>query len=509
MEKAARRASQLIENEEAGVSMSEEELEEALQSRTPQGPVKLTFRQVGQLTAQGPMRSTGGGSGSAVGQVFVELQDASNRSVSSSELINRWRSQVGEISGAERVLYDSASIGPGGKPIEFKLIAPARYQEQLDACVDEVKALLADYAGVYDVRDDATPGKTEFQIRVKERAQSMGLTSADLAETIRNSYYGAEVMRLQRGRHEVKLMVRYPEDERTSLAQFNEIRVRGADGIERPINELAEITVAQAYSEINRLDQQRSITITADLDTTEGNQFEISQSLKATLPALFAEKYPKVDVNWEGQSQQTAESLQSLLVGSAAALLVMYLLLVVEFRSYVQPFLIMCIIPFGAIGAAWGHIFMGLEITLFSFFGLVALTGIVVNDSIVLVDFINSRVRGGMGPEEALVEAGRRRLRPVFLTSLTTIGGLIPMLLETSFQAQFLVPMATSIAFGLMLSTLLVLFQVPVFFRIYLNIAAWFGHDPVHPEIQEERKKRGQEDVAEPQDSAGGELAPA
>jgi len=187
---------------------------------------------------------------------------------------------------------------------------------------------------------------------------------------------------------------------------------------------------------------------------------------------------PNVSVNWEGQSQQTTESLESLAVGVGIALLAMYIVLVVEFRSYVQPMLIMCIIPFGVIGAAWGHWFMGLEMTLFSFFGLVALTGIVVNDSIVLVDFINARVRGGMPPKQALLEAGRRRLRPVFLTSLTTIGGLVPMLLETSFQAQFLVPMAASIAFGLMLSTLLVLFQVPVFFQIYLMGINLLGYDP-------------------------------
>ncbi|MCR9295975.1 MAG: efflux RND transporter permease subunit [bacterium] len=509
IETAARRVSQKIYNEENGITMTEEELQKALESRTPQGPVKLTFRQVGQLTAQGAMGSTGGGTGSSVGQVFIELQDAGERSISSGELINRWRNEAGEISGAERVVYDSAAIGPGGKPIEFKLLAAAKYQDQLEGAVEEAKSMLEQFAGVYDVRDDATPGKTEFQIRVKERAQSMGLTSADLAETIRNSYYGAEVMRLQRGRHEVKLMVRYPEDERTSLAQFNDIRVRGSDGIERPINELAEVTVTQAYAEINRLNQQRSITITADLDSSEGNQFEISQSLKSALPALFREKYPQVSVNWEGQSQQTAESLQSLLIGSAAALLVMYLLLVVEFRSYFQPFLIMCIIPFGIIGAAWGHIFMGLEITLFSFFGLVALTGIVVNDSIVLVDFINSRVRAGMEPNEALLEAGRRRLRPVFLTSLTTIGGLVPMLMETSFQAQFLVPMATSIAFGLMLSTLLVLFQVPVFFRIYLIIADLFGHDPSADDPRMEQAESGNQDKGEEASAGSSELAPA
>ena len=211
IERAVRQVSQEIYDAENGIATSEESLQSALQSRTPLGPVKLTFRQVGQLTAQGPMGSTGDGSGSAVGQVYVELHDASVRSLSSTELINRWRQAAGEISGAERVTYDSAAIGPGGKPIEFKLLAPSSAQEQLEAAVEDAKKMLGEFAGVYDIRDDATPGKTEFQIRVKERAHSMGITSAELAETIRNSYYGAEVMRLQRGRHEVKLMVPLPE----------------------------------------------------------------------------------------------------------------------------------------------------------------------------------------------------------------------------------------------------------------------------------------------------------
>ena len=461
-----------------------------------QGPVKLTFRQVGQLSAQGPMRSAGGGSGSSVGQVFVELRDSTERNITSNELINLWRQAAGDFNGAELVRFDSASVGPGGQPIEFKLLAPSLHQAELDRAVEATKAHLGTFTGVYDIRDDATPGKLEFQIRVKDLAQSMGITSADLAETIRNAYYGAEVMRLQRGRHEVKLMVRYPLDERNSLTQFSEIRVRGTDGVERPITELAEPVVVRGYSEINRLDQQRSITITADLDATEANAQQIADSLRNDFfTGEFTQQFPNVSVNWEGQQQQTFESISSLGIGSALALLAMYILLVVEFRSYFQPLLIMAIIPFGIIGAVWGHALMGLEVTLFSFFGLVALTGVVVNDSIVLVDFINHRVRSGMDQEVALLEAGRRRLRPVFLTSLTTIGGLIPMLLERSFQAQFLVPMATSIAFGLMLSTVLVLFQVPVFFQLYLIVSRWMGVDQVQ-DTQVDLPQEGTDNMA-------------
>ncbi len=485
IEAAIRRVSEQIFEERSQIDDAETQAKLSADPLEPKGPVKLTFRQVGQVTAQGALGSTQNSNGSNVGQVFCELHDASLRSKSSTELINLWRKEAGDFVGAERVTFDSASMGPGGNPIEFKLLASASHQDQLEGAVEAAKAELANYSGVYDIRDDATPGKIEFQIRVKERAQSMGITSADLAETIRNTYYGAEVMRLQRGRHEVKLMVRYPENERTSLAQFKEIRVRGADNIERPITELADITVTRGYSEINRLDQQRSITIITDLDTTETNASQVIGKLQSEFVPKLAKSFPNVRVKWEGQQQQTQESMQSLFIGSGLAFLAMYVLLVVEFRSYFQPLLILAIVPFGAIGAVWGHGFMGIEVTLFSFFGLVALSGVVVNDSIVLVDFINSRVRSGMDYREALVEAGLRRMRPVFLTSVTTIGGLLPMLTERSFQAQFLVPMATSIAFGLMLSTFLVLFQVPVFFRLYLMVASAFGFDPSKVGVEE------------------------
>ncbi len=478
IEQAIRTVSERVFEEQAKTASAEVLAAVSSDPLEPKGPVKLTFRQVGQVTAQGALGSTQNSNGSNVGQIICELHDASLRTKTSTELINMWRKEAGEFTGAERVTFDSAELGPGGNPIEFKLLAPGNQQSQLDEAVAMAKAELATYRGVYDIRDDATPGKTEFQIRVKDSAQSMGITSADLAETIRNTYYGAEVMRLQRGRHEVKLMVRYPEKERTSLAQFKEIRVRGTDNIERPITELADITVTQGYSEINRLDQQRAITIITDLDATETNAQQVIDKLKSEFMPKMIAACPSVGVRWEGQQQQTQESTQSLFIGSGLALLAMYVLLVVEFRSYFQPLIILAIVPYGVIGAIWGHGIMGIEVTLFSFFGLVALSGVVVNDSIVLVDFINARVRSGIDQRQALLEAGRRRLRPVFLTSVTTIGGLLPMLLERSFQAQFLVPMATSIAFGLMLSTFLVLFQVPVFFQLYLIVSGWFGFDP-------------------------------
>lgn len=456
------------------------------------GPILLTFRQVGQVTGDGALGSAENSSGSHVGQVYVELVDSGSRTITSNDILNMWREEAGDFPGAERITFDSVNIGPGGRAIEFKLLAPAENQADLDDAVERCKAKLSSFAGVFDIRDDATPGKLEFQYKVKDRAIAMGITASDLAETVRNAYYGAEVQRLQRGRHEVKLMVRYPTDQRRSLADFKEIKVRGPDGIEVPITELAEIKVQRGYSEINRLNQKRSITVSADVDESRANAAQVIAALKATtLPELF-QQYPVLDVDWEGQQQQSQESMASLGVGLAVALIAIYILLVIEFNSYFQPIIIIMIIPFGFVGAIWGHGMLGIPITLFSVFGMVALTGVVVNDSIVLVDFINARARSGIPLRQALAEAGLRRMRPVFLTSITTIAGLAPMILETSFQAQFLIPMAASLAFGLGLTTFLVLFQVPVLYLFYCIILEFFGFDPTQALTHSEEEQVGQ-----------------
>lgn len=432
---------------------------------------KIVYRGVGTVENQGGGPGGQVSSGSHVGSITVELVESAQREVTSDELNSLWREAVDEIAGVEALTYGSLSMGPQGKPIEFKLLADPGSESYLEAAVEECKAKLGEYAGVNDIDDDSRPGKWEFQVGVKDRARALGVSSQDLANTIRASYYGSEVMRLQRGRHEVKLMVRYPPEQRRSLADLEEIRIRtgrdGQPGAELPITELADIKVVRGYNEINRLNQKRSITITADVDEDVANARETVADLQAGfMPELLA-RYPGLSVNWEGQQEQTQESVQSLFIATAVALVVMFALLTFEFTSYVQPLIILAIIPFGVIGAILGHMVLGLPLTLFSFFGLVALTGVVVNDSIVLIDFINARVRSGVPAQEAVVEAGRRRFRPVLLTSATTVAGLVPILLERSLQAQILIPMATSLAFGLLLATLLVLILVPTLYRIY------------------------------------------
>ena len=446
---------------------------EASQKLSPAGEpiVTLVHRAVGQVAAQGEVGPDARMSGSHVGAVAVELVEGEFRDVTSEQFISEWRRLAGEFPGQESLLFGTENIGPGGKTVEFKLLAAANAEAvaQLEDAVERCKEWLTQYPGVIDIDDDSRPGKWEYQIKVKPRAEAMGVSLADLAGTIRASYYGEEVMRLQRGRHEVKLMVRYPQDERRTLATLADIRVAGPDGVQRPIRELADVSVVRGYSEINRLGQKRSITVTADIDVAKSSltSAQITADMeKRLMPGLLAD-HPLVRVRWEGQKEQTNESLQSLGTGFVVALFAMFVLLTMEFKSYFQPFLIIAVIPFGIAGAVFGHAIMGMPLTLFSMFGLVALAGVVVNDSIVLIDFINHRVRDGHPLRAALRESGCLRFRPVMLTSVTTIGGLMPLLLEKSFQAQFLIPMATALAFGLATTTLLVLILVPVMYSFF------------------------------------------
>lgn len=438
---------------------------------------RRSFRLIGtKLSSRSRGLSSGlsGGNGHQ-GSVNVELIDGNDRAISSAEILRAWRKEVGPVPGAEELSFAVDQRGPGGKAIEFSLLAKKEDTANLQKAVERCKARLAEYPGLHDLSDSDTPGKWEFRLRIKEKAYSMGIKEMDLANTIRSTYFGSEVMRIQRGRHEVKIMVCYPRDYRRSLANFNEIRIQAPDGTQLPITELVDVKVVRGYTAINRRDQKRSITITADIAEKKANANQIINELKSDfLPELFAE-LPGVSVNWEGQEEHRAESFDSMRNGFLIALLAMFVLLSIEFRSYFQPFLILLIIPFGAVGAIAGHFLMGYPLCFFSAFGLVALSGIVVNDSIVLIDFINSLVRKGMDPKVAVIEAGKRRFRPVVLTSATTIGGLFPILIETSFQAQMLIPVAISIGFGVLFAMVLVLYLVPVSYSLLAQTLALFG----------------------------------
>ncbi|HEX6985343.1 MAG TPA: efflux RND transporter permease subunit, partial [Planctomycetaceae bacterium] len=436
------------------------------------GPVKLVQQSVGHIGGEGSPDQRTLTSGSHLGQVQAELADTTLRNVTSQTLVAAWRQAAGEFPGAESVIFNSPAFGPAGKKIEFKLLAGRDHAEELERAVEAVKARLATYTGVFDVDDDSRPGKAELRIDLKPAAVALGVQRADLFETVRAAYFGEEVMRVQRGRHEIKIMARLPEEDRRSFADFDDLRVRTTDPatgamVERPITELADVSIGHGPSEINRVDRQRSVTVFSDVDEAVANTGDIVADLKATaLPAVLKD-FPNVRVLWKGQAEQQAEAYTSMVVGMLCAIVGMFALLTIEFKSYVQPLLILMIIPFGLVGAVLGHGVMGLPISFFSMMGMVALTGVVVNDSIVLVDFINLKLGEGLPLNEAIYEAGVRRLRPVVLNSVTSCIGLVPMLFETSFQAQVLIPMACAICFGLMMTTGLVLFLLPAVYSAY------------------------------------------
>ena len=282
--------------------------------------IKVVYRGVGSVQDFNGPNGGNTTAGSHVGQVTVELVEGGQREITSQEINLRWRQLVGPVAGADSVTFREMNMGPGGTPIEFKLLANPGSEDQLEPAVEECKAKLREFAGIYDVSDDSRPGKWEFQVAVKENARSMGVTSELLANTIRASYYGTEVMRLQRGRHEVKLMVRYPPEQRRSLAQLKEIRIRAGDGHERPITEVADIKVFRGYNEINRLNQKRSITVSADVDENVANARQTVATLQGDFQQELLRKYPGLSINWEGQQEQTRESLVSLGVGNTHCL---------------------------------------------------------------------------------------------------------------------------------------------------------------------------------------------
>ena len=411
--------------------------------------------------------------GGHCGEAWIEIQAASKRpDISAPEVTAKWRELTGDILGSEQLTFSIIGGGPGGNPIEIQL--KGKDLEQLELAADELKSEIAKYPGTFDITDNFRPGKMEKRIHIKKGAESLGITMADIAMQIRQAYYGDEVLKIQRGKDDIKVMVRYSQKERESEASIDELRIRTRDGREIPLNQVADIEMKQGYSTILRVDRKRIITVISDINEDVANAREIVEDLKKNYLDTLVNRFPGVTYDLEGQAKRTEESINSLKLGFSLAAMVIFLLLASQFRSYIQPVIIMTAIPFGLIGAIIGHYFMSLDITMISIFGIVALSGIVVNDSLILIDFINSKVRQGSGVFDSVIEAGQNRFRPVLLTSVTTVAGLFPLLLETSFQAQFLIPMAVSISFGLIAATILTLIFVPSLYAVINDMVGIF-----------------------------------
>jgi len=419
---------------------------------------------------EGPPKAT------HLGEVTLELVPSANRSVSSEQLVSEWRKLAGNIAGVVE-LRIQAETATSGNPIDVTL--SGQDLRRLEAATAFAKAGLENIQGVIDVADSDRIGKDELRfIELTPAGRALGFRLEDVAAQVRDSFFGNEVQRLQRGRDEVKVMVRYPEGARRTLATLEEMMLRTPAGDEVPLTQVVVVEHGRGPAVINRTDRQRSIKITADLESgANANEVVASYTTGVLdrIPALF----PGVRYGFEGEQEDQRRSMNEMTIGFLASLVGMYLLIAIPLRSYFQPLIIMSVIPFGLVGAIWGHALLGLNLSIMSMCGFVALAGVVVNDSLVMVEFVNRHRAESPTISEAATRAGCARFRAIILTSLTTFVGIIPMIFVTDMQARFLVPMAVSLGFGILFATLITLFLVPAIYLMLEDVRRLFARRPV------------------------------
>ena len=423
--------------------------------------------------AEGVFLNLGKG-GSHQFDMRVYLTDPEVRTVSTAAFTSKWRANMGPVAGVDSVNFQADRGGPGGGQKGLTIQLSHRDVGTLDAAGEGLAATLQNFANIKDVDDGVQLGKMQFDFTVKPEAQALGLDARSIAQQIRHSFYGAEALRQLRGRNEVKTMVRLPESQRASEFDIENLVLLTPQGGEIPILDAVDIERGRAFTVIERNNGRRVIEVTAET-TSDGDVGPIMNDLEATVMPALMQDFPGLSWKFEGRQADMAESMQTLVIGLLMALFCIFALLAIPFNNYYQPLVIMCCIPFGIVGAVTGHVIMGYNLSLMSLFGVVALSGVVVNDSLVLIDFANRRQRDeGASPAIAIQQAGIARFRAILLTTLTTFGGLAPMILETSRQARFMIPMAISLGFGILFATIIVLVLVPCFYLILEDFVAFF-----------------------------------
>ena len=400
--------------------------------------------------------------------VAVELTRSTTRpTLSSEQIVQDWRREIGSISGA-RSLSFRATAGPPGGDVSINL--ESENLDELQAAANELQREITRYPGVYDISDSFNSGKPEIRYSVTPAGQAAGLTKLDLARNVRDAFFGREAQRVQRGREEVKVMVRYPLSERGSLETLQNMRVRKPDGTVVPFSVVAETDYSESLASIERYDYKRVVSVDASVDKATTSSDQVLKRLESDYFPNMLAKYPSISISQSGEAEERAKSMKSLLIGFGTSIILIYILIAIPLKSYVQPLIIMSVIPFGIIGALMGHYIMGIPVSILSVFGILALSGVVVNDSLVLVCAINDLRAEGTPLKEAVREAGANRFRAILLTSLTTFFGLAPLLLEKEVQAQFLKPMAASLAFGILFATVITLFLLPMLLLIFQDL---------------------------------------
>ncbi len=417
--------------------------------------------------------SISGGRNSTTGRVQIDMIPPESRTVdvTTREVVNQWRERVGQVAGAEQLNYRAEIGGWGGAPINIEL--KGRDTESLNELAEKLKQQLGQYAAVSDIEDSLSDGKEELQLALKPEARLLGLDLNTVARQVRQAVFGFEVQRVQRGRDEVRVMVRYPLESRQSIETLEQMMIRVGPNREVPLWQIADVIPGLSPDSILRVDRQRTISVSADFDKQAGDLSLVQSEIREWLQQEVL-TYPSTNYEMGGEARDQEESSQGLLVGGVGLAILIYILLAIPFKSYLQPIIVMSVIPFGLVGAVIGHWIMGMDLTLLSFMGMLALSGVVVNDSLVLVDYINQKRKEGVSLKDAVYNAGGRRFRPVLLTSLTTFAGLMPLLFEESTQAQFLIPMAISLGFGILFATVITLFIVPLNYLILEDIQRYF-----------------------------------
>ncbi len=404
--------------------------------------------------------------------MWVELQKSENLPINQFKINDLWRDKIGQIPGVKEVSFGGGG-GPGGGGVGYRLIGDN--MEELRLVSEEIKDKLASYEGVYDISDSLSGGKEEIIIKLKPEATNLGLTVSDLSRQVRNAFYGAEAQRFQRDNEEIRVFVRYPLSERRSIGNLENMPVRTSTGDYVTFSDVADFDISEGFSAISRIDGVRANRLSADVSPEAPiSSNDIDSAIKKDfLPELLS-KYPSVELVPGGPSKNQQTLVGELVGGFLIGMALIFVLLAIPLKSYIKPFVVMSAIPFGMIGAMVGHLIMGISLSMFSFFGIIALSGVVVNDSLLMVDFINRGRAEGLSRKEAAINAGTRRFRAIILTSLTTFFGLLPITLETSLQAQMVIPMAVSLGFGIVFATLITLVWIPCLYIMMGNAKDWF-----------------------------------
>lgn len=408
--------------------------------------------------------ATANETGPHVATISVDLLGSETRTSRIDDVIALWRTEAGDLADVISVKFAESQIGPAGLAFDIRLTGLDL--DELKAAALEVRDWLGGYRGTSNLTDDLRPGKPELRIRLKDGASTLGVDARQIADQLRAAFFGTTVSEIQRGSESYEIDVRIDPRNKDSLSDIDNFTISQSDGSLIPLTAIADIKTGRGFSRINRVNGQRTVTVQGDVDVTIANANEILNDAGKKLFPELTKRYPDVSVSLQGQNKEAQTTQRSMLSGFILGLIGVYLLLSFQFQSYVEPLVVMIIIPFALVGAIVGHILLGLDFTMPSILGFIALAGVVVNDSILLVNFIKHYHGETRSVAEASPLASRARFRAILLTSLTTIVGLLPLLSETSLQAQILIPLVTSLAFGLMATTVLVLFLVPAVYSI-------------------------------------------